>query len=401
MRILQVDKFLRRQGGAASYMLDLAHLQRTQGHEVEFFAMADDRNEPARFAADFAPPMHTDPPPPGLRGRARAAAAMIWNPAAAHALGRVVDAFAPDVAHLHNVYHQLSPSVVRLLHRRGVRTVLTLHDYKLVCPTYRLLDLDGPCTACLDGKFRHAVQRRCKDGSRSASAVLALETGLHRRFGAYDDVDAFVAPSRFLYDTVSAAGIHRDRLHHLPHFVDASRSPRTAAPGSRFVYAGRLSPEKGVATLLRAVAAAGVGLTVAGDGPQRAELTALAQELGADVRFVGALERDATLQLVAASRALVLPAEWYENQPMSVLEAMSCAVPVVATRIGGSPELVIDGQTGLLVEPGDPDGLASALRTLHADDDLARQLGAAGLARAEREFSPQAHLDRLDVLYGS
>lgn len=401
MRILQVDKFLRRQGGAASYMLDLAHLQRAAGHEVEFFAMADQRNQPARFAADFAPQLQTDPPPPGLRGRTVAAAAMIWNPAAARALGRVVDAFQPEVAHLHNIYHQLSPSVVRLLHRRGVRVVLTLHDYKLVCPTYRLLDLDGPCTACLDGRFRHAVERRCKDGSRSASAVLALETGLHRRFGAYDAVDAFVAPSRFLFDTVRAAGIHHGRLHHLPHFVDAGRSPRTDGSGTRFVYAGRLSPEKGVATLLRAVAAAGVALTIAGDGPQRAELTELAGSLGADARFVGALDRESTLRLVAGSRALVLPAQWYENQPMSVLEAMSCAVPVIATRLGGSPELVLDGETGLLVEPGEQEQLAQALKRLDADAHLARRLGAAGLARAEQDFSPGAHLERLDRLYRS
>ncbi len=401
MRILQVDKFLRRQGGAASYMLDLAALQRDAGNVVEFFAMADQRNEPARYSADFAPHLDTDPPPPGLRAQSAAAARMVWNPPAAHALDRVVSNFRPDVVHLHNIYHQLSPSVLRPLHRRGIRAVMTLHDYKLVCPTYKLLDLEGPCTRCLDGHFRHAVERRCKDGSRAASAVLAAETAIHRRLGLYEGIAAFIAPSRFLQHLLGESGAFAGRVHHVPHFIDLERSPRRTGAGGGVVFAGRLSREKGVDDLVRAVGAIPrATLAVVGDGPERGSLQALAEQLAPGrVCFHGFLSREATLAIVAESRVAVLPARWHENQPMSVLEAMSCGVPCVVTSLGGAPELVEEGVTGRIVPPNDPAALADALRQLLAEPALARGWGEAGRAVIAERFSPAEHLRALDELY--
>jgi glycosyltransferase involved in cell wall biosynthesis len=185
MRILHVNKFLHRRGGAESYMLDLAALQRATGHEVEFFGMDHRSNPPMRFAAHFPRSMQLDPLPPGLRRRAAAAARMVYSPAARHGMEEVVRSFRPDVAHLHNIYHQLSPSVLRPLARAGVPAVMTLHDYKLICPTYLLLDHGRICEACLDGFFAHAVARRCKDDSLGASATLALESTVHRLTRAY------------------------------------------------------------------------------------------------------------------------------------------------------------------------------------------------------------------------
>ncbi|HET7719993.1 MAG TPA: glycosyltransferase [Acidimicrobiales bacterium] len=207
MRILHVDKFLRRSGGAAGYMLDLAGRQRADGHEVEFFAMAHPDNQPATYQLRFPPFVSLEPPPDGLVDQAKAAGRMIHSVRSASGMAAVLDRFRPDVVHLHNIYHQLSPSILRPMARRSIPVVMTVHDYKLVCPTYRMLDAQGAlCDACVEGRPLEALKRRCQGGSLAGSAVLALESTLHRTFRAYGAVDRFIAPSAFLADTLRRGG---------------------------------------------------------------------------------------------------------------------------------------------------------------------------------------------------
>ena len=172
MRILHVNKFLHRRGGAEAYMEDVAGLQRGNGHRVAFFAMAHPDNRASEFERHFPSRVELNPPPRSLHGRAVAVGRMLHSPSARRGIEAVLEEFRPDVVHLHNVYHQLSPSILRPLKRRGVPAVMTLHDYKLACPTYRLLDHGEVCTACVGMRFHNAVLRRCEGGSLGASAVL-------------------------------------------------------------------------------------------------------------------------------------------------------------------------------------------------------------------------------------
>lgn len=399
MRILQVDKFLRRQGGAASYMLALAGLQRDAGHEVEFFSMADPDNEPARYESSFAPHVELDRPPGGALERAAGAARFVWNPAAARGIDAVIADFRPDVAHLHNVYHQLTPSIIWRLRRRGVPVVLTAHDYKLVCPTYLMLDKGQPCTACLDGRLRHAVERRCRDGSLAMSGLMALETRVHRILRSYGKVGAVIAPSRFMVATLAAANVATGRVHHVPHFVVPPSLLPPPPPGA-VVFVGRLSHEKGVHHLIDAIARTDVELHVVGDGPARAALEAQAVAVApGQVRFAGQLGYDGVVAELAGASALVLPSEAYENQPISVLEAMAAGRAAIVSDRGGSPELVEDGVTGLVVPAGDIARLAGAIAALAGDPGTAAAMGAAARERAVVDFDPALHLERLEAVY--
>jgi glycosyltransferase involved in cell wall biosynthesis len=317
MRILHVNKFLHPRGGAESYMLNLAELQRATGHEVEFFGMDHRSNPPQRFAAHFPRSMQLDPLPPGLRRRAAAAGRMIYLPAARRGMEEVLRSFRPHVAHLHNIYHHLSPSVLPPLTRAGVPAVMTLHDYKLVCPSYLLFDHGRICEACLDGSFLHAVVRRCKDDSLGASAALVLESTVHRLTNAYGSVQVFICPSRFLADKMTQAGLYQDRLHVLSNFIDVRGVEPKTHPGGPVVYAGRLWPEKGVDVLIEAMARLGAGqLMVVGDGPERARLEALAAvRAPGQVRFHGWLPRDRVLELVRSATVLAAPSRSPENHP--------------------------------------------------------------------------------------
>jgi glycosyltransferase involved in cell wall biosynthesis len=402
MRILHINKFNYRRGGAEAYMLDTMSLQRDAGHDVAVFAMDHPDNDRSEFEANFPSYIDFERPPERLTERARAAARMIWSRTAAAGAERTIEAFRPDVAHLHNIYHQLSPSVLRPLRQRGVPTVMTLHDFKLVCPSHEMLDHGRPCEACLPHRFHQAVLHRCKNGSLAASSLLALESGLHRAGRLYGGTDLFICPSQFLLQKMRAGGVFPERLRVLPSFTDAVRlSPKTVV-GGPVVFAGRLVPQKGVDVLIEAVASMSedTRVVIVGDGPARQDLERqAAQHCPTRVEFVGRLNRLAVLELMRSALAVVLPSRAYENQPLVVLEAQALGVPVIGSDIGGIPELVVDGATGWTVRAGDPASLRAALATLVGDPARAMAMGRAGREAVLSRFSPEAHLEQLEGLY--
>jgi glycosyltransferase involved in cell wall biosynthesis len=402
MRILHVNKFLYRRGGAESYLLDVAEHQRAAGHDVSFWGMSHPENTETELSRFFPSYVELEPAPDGLLERLRASSRMVWSSASARGLTAAIDWVRPDVVHFHNVYHQLSPSVVRATVRTGVPSVMTLHDYKLACPSYQLLAHGSPCTACLDHGVWQAARTRCKDDSLAASSMLAVESWVHRRIRAYAGVDVFICPSRFLRDVMARAGVYPDRMRVVPHFVEANTGPVNPGHGGPVVFAGRLSAEKGVDTLVRAAALLPEGSTVviAGDGPARSDLEQLAEVVAPGrVDFVGRLPKEELLRRVSAATAMAVPSRWYENQPMTVLEALTAATPVVASDMGGIPELVRDHVDGRLVPPDDPEALAAALAELLLDPSLAARYGRAGRARMVADFDLDRHLGQLESAY--
>ncbi|WP_424535215.1 glycosyltransferase [Sphaerisporangium viridialbum] len=402
MRVLHVNKFLHRRGGAESYMLDLAEVQAGRGNQVAFFAMRHPDNIPSQYEASFPRYVELNPMPRSPIGKARGAARMLWSRSARRGIAKVIEDFRPDVAHLHNVYHQLSPSVVTALRDAGVPVVMTLHDYKLACPSYSFLDHGKVCTACVDGGVREAVRRRCKDDSRAASAMLAAETWLHRRFGAYDGVNVFISPSRFLAGQLTRAGVYPDRLRVLSNFAELTGVTPKSEPGGPLVCVGRLHETKGVDTAIRAMGLLGpdARLVIAGDGPERERLERMAADLvPGRVRFLGRISRQEVLDLLVSATALLVPSRWYENQPMTILEAYACGVPVVGTVLGGVSELITDGATGRLVPPDDPMELASAALALLRDPQKSLAMGRSARSVASARYSSESHLAALGEIY--
>lgn len=400
MRILHVNKFLYRRGGAESYMLDLAQLQLQAGHSVEYFAMKHPDNLPSRYERHFPDNVELEPMPESLLGKVEGAGRLLFSPTSLLGMARVVRDFKPDVVHLHNIYHQLSPSILRPLASRSIPAVMTLHDYKLACPTYRFLDKGQICEACLGGKYRQAVMRRCNRGSLAASTLNAVEMRLHMSFGAYEPVQQFLCPSEFLAGKMREAGVFPERMRHIPHFVQTAGVEVKSQPGGSAVFAGRLSHEKGVDTLIEAAAMAGVHLDIAGEGPQMPALKAMAERLaGGLVTFHGRIPLSEVRDLLRAGSVAALPARWYENQPLSVLDAFACGVPVVGTNLGGIPELIEDRVDGYLVPPDDPAQLADRLRAVADYSGSSYEMGLAGRRKVEQRFSVEGHLESIEGAY--
>ena len=401
VRILHVNKFLYRRGGAEAYMEDLADLQVAAGHTVAFFGMAHPLNTHLEYATHFPSHIELEPPPPTMSGRVRGVARMLYSTSASRGMDAVLADFRPDVVHLHNIYHQLSPSVLRPVARRKIPAVMTLHDYKLACPTYQFLDHGNLCQACLGGHFQHAVLRRCKDGSLGASAVMAGELFVHThhprvRAGARLHLPEPLSRGQDARSgRVPAAHAPRPALHrHQGHPGQDSTRWRRAR--------GRpLSPEKGIDVAIRAVGDIdGAVLDIAGTGPDEAALRRLADTVAPGrVRFHGLVDKAEVQRLMLAAAVVVVPSRWYENQPMVVLEALARGVPVVGSALGGMPELIEPGATGDLVPRERSAGARRRAASLRARPRS--RLCDARPARATivAEFSPERHLERISAMY--
>lgn len=400
MRVLQVNKFHWLKGGSERYYFDLQRELAARGHEVAVFASAHPSNEASPWSAFFVP--HSDYQGAGPLQAWRLARAVVDNREAAARLARLLDEFRPDVAHLHNVHHQLSPSILAPLAERGIPVVQTLHDYKWVCPAYLFHSRGEVCTRCGPGaRFAPVLTRRCLHDSFARSAVAWFELTRSWRRGDARRVDAFLAPSRFLRDQVVAHGLPAERVRHEPYFLREADYRPADAPGSVFLYAGRLSREKGLPTLFAALERApGVRLEVAGTGPLEEELRRDAAARTLPVTFLGHLGAADLHAAIRRARAVVVPSAWYENFPYAVLEALALGVPVIGAAIGGIPEMIEEGVTGRLVPPGDVAALARALEEfgalpvarLHAMGEAARR----GLVE---QWGVEAGMARILALY--
>jgi glycosyltransferase involved in cell wall biosynthesis len=278
---------------------------------------------------------------------------------------------------------------------------MTLHDYKLACPTYQFLDHGKICEACLGGHFFHAATHRCKDGSAAMSLLAAVESYAHGITHAYSPVNLFIAPSQFLADKMREARVFPDRMRLLNHFIDSGPIAVKDDPGTGFVFVGRLSEEKGVDVLIKAaVQLPGVNVEVLGDGPARAALERLADQVAPGrIHFRGRVGKDSVHTAMRSALAVVVPSRWYENQPMTILEAFACGVPVIGSRLGGIPELVTDGVNGHTVAADDPAALAASMRALASQPADTLDLGRSARRLVETRFAPATHVRGILDIY--
>ncbi|HEV7444845.1 MAG TPA: glycosyltransferase family 4 protein [Steroidobacteraceae bacterium] len=326
---------------------------------------------------------------------------VIYSFEARRRLGELLGRVRPDIAHAHNIYHHISPSILGLLKGRGIPTVLTLHDLKIACPAYNMLAPDGICERCKGGKVYNVVRNRCIGGSAAMSLVVMMEAVVHKLLGSYRrHVDCFVVPSRFYIDKFSEWGMPASLFRHVPNFVDVPRYEPRYEPGDAFLYFGRVIRQKGVATLIRAVAGARKKLLIAGTGPELEEMRALAAGLNADVTFLGHLGGQQLRDVIGSCRAVVLPSEWYENAPVSLLEAYALGKPVIGARIGGIPELIRENETGVCFESGNVSSLQRALEDFDSRPGAQIQaMGRAGRRWVAEEFTVAMYRQRIMAVY--
>lgn len=400
MNLLLVNKYFYVRGGADKVFFEEAALLASKGHKLGFFSMDHPRNAPSPYAGYFVSGVDYEERL-GLWRAVREAGRILYSWEAKQNLRRLLERERFDLVHMHNIYHQISPSILDAIAEAGLPAVMTLHDYKMVCPTYNLLSKGRICERCSRGRYFHGFLRRCAKDSYSRSFVNMAEMYLHHRIlGLYGKVALFIAPSRFLKDKVLAMGFPGE-VRYVPNFINAAAyRPQFGGRERSLVFFGRLSKEKGLETLIQAMAGIPGTLKLIGEGPERPRLEALVhQERLDNVQFWGYCQADALFAEVKKSWFAVIPSEWYENNPLSVLEAFALGKPVVAARSGGIPELVRDFDTGLTFEPGNVGDLREKIRYLLQDSELIVQMGQNARRYVEKELNPERHYAELLKIY--
>src|ERR1700722_10335568 len=403
MKILYCNKYNFPFSGTEVYMFELMDLMKAQGHEVALFSMADPRGQPTPYDEFFVPNIDFKKSGDGLYARTKLAAHAIYSTDARRRLRKVIAAFRPDVAHVRNIYHHLSPSILWELKAQGVPVLYHLNDFKLLCPAYNMVSKGRVCERCRGGRFRHVMTEGCYTGPSGSALLLMVEAYVHRWLGTYRKcVDQFMTPSRFAKDKLIQNGFDEKKITVLPHFQKLPpQSLPSSAPKAPVLYFGRLSPEKGVADLLQAMKRLPlVQLQIAGDGPQRLELENQARELQLkNVEFTGHVGGEVLQQMIAASRFTVLPSRAYETLAKTILESYAWGRPVVASDLGSRRELVEQGETGLLFPSGNVEQLEKAISFLVERPELTVQMGIAGRRFVEAEHAPEAHYRALMRVY--
>jgi glycosyltransferase involved in cell wall biosynthesis len=335
-------------------------------------------------------------PAPDLRDRLavlRTGISAVWSDFAVAHVRKLIRRHHPDVVHVHNLFPMLSPAVLRSAEAEGAAVVATLHNYRLMCLPANFLRDGQVCELCLGKIPWPGVAYRCYRGSALGSGALATSLVMHRQLGSFDRVRRFLAVSQFVRQKHIEGGLSPDRIRVKPNF--AWPAPRRKGPGEYFLYLGRLAPEKGVATLLRSADDLRERLVIVGDGPQAGLLR---RQAPATVEFTGEISPDEVPGILSRARALLVPSLWYEAAPRGIVEAYASGVPVIASRIGALPEVVEQGVTGILADPGSPEAWTEAMAGL-VEDRESERLGEGAFRAWSERYRPQHGLRALEAAY--
>ncbi len=399
MKILNINKFHYIQGGADRHYLDLKKLLESHGHTVIDFAMQSPRNLPSRYAKYFV--QHRDLSRLQFSwknlihwGR------IFYSLEAKRKIQTLILAEKPDIVHLHNIYHQISPSILGVIKKAKIPMVMTVHDYKLICPAYTLYSRGEVCERCKKYKYYHCVWRKCHKDSYLASAIVALEMGFHKLFRFYEKyVDLFICPSQYLYQKLKDWGLPQDKLVHIPYFIKTQNIKRPrSTPQNYVLYFGRLSPEKGITDLLAvAKALPHIPLRIVGQGPQQAHITQyLDQHKLSNVQVMGYQSGKKLTQTIAQARFVVVPSQFPEMFGLVILEAYRLGKTVLARKRGGIPELVLDQKTGLLFQ--NRAALQEKIEYLYNHPAICQQMATRG-HKTLNKFSSRIFYSRLSKIY--
>ncbi len=332
----------------------------------------------------------------GITAKIKAALSIVCNKGSVGQMKAALDAFQPDIVHIHNFFPTLSPAVIAVAARRGVPVVVTLHNYRPLCAAATLMRNNKPCEACVGKSRWRGVLYRCYRNSVIGSACVGFIGGyLKKIIRKYPNKITFIALTEFAKSRYVADGFPAQNI------VVRGNGMGDVGAGApqrenKLIYVGRLSAEKGVETLIQAARDIDGIVEIIGDGPDRQMLETKAE---GRVVFSGALPPDKVLDKIKTARAVVMPSRWYEGFPMVVLEAMASATPVIASRIGSLAEIIQDGETGFLVDPFDPDAWKQKLSVVMNDAEGAARVGQQARQHFLTHCTNAAMLGKLLVIY--
>lgn len=388
-------------GGADRVFFETMKLLQEHGHDVIPFSMKNPKNYDSIYKEYFVDEIDYKSIKPSI-GNLKTALKMIYSLDAKKKMDTLIQKTRPDIVHLHNIYGRLTPSILYALKKNKVPAVMTLHDYKLICPSYSMLRNGKVCEFCKGGKYYRCLITRCHKNSYLASLVYVLESYLYAVLKAYFKyVEYFIVPSKFMRNKFIEFGFPGEKLVYIPNFVTSQCGQIECGNGSYLLYFGKLLRTKGLLTLFKAVSEIpDANLLVAGPGDMKDELEKYVKEnkIG-NIKFLGHLEKEELHKVLKQASFVIIPSECYENAPLAVLEAFAYGKPVIGANIGGIPEMVIDGETGMLFEPGNFNDLKEKIGFCISHRKMISEMGKKAREKIQKSFNAELHYQRLIEVY--
>ena len=399
MKILAVNKYFYLKGGCETYYFALNKALKDKGHDIIHFSMKDEKNAWSPYEKYFV--NNIDYYDKSLFKRISYASKIIYSREAKKKISHLIKATNPQLAHVHNFYHQLSPSILKEIKRNGIPIVFTAHDLKLICPDYQMLNKGEVCDKCSGKKFYACTLNRCMKNSLSASLVSTAEMYLHSMLKSFEAIDIIITPSMFYRNKFIEFGYSPEKVVHIPNFVDTKANQPNYSSDGYIAYVGRLSKEKGIMTLIQAMKnVKNTDLYIVGDGPLKSDAERQIERYNlSNVKMLGFQTGKKLDAIIKNSRFTVIPSEWYENSPMSVFESMSYGKAVIGSNIGGIPELIEHGKTGMIFESKNSDQLAEQINYLADNPKKAGEMGREARRKAELVYNKENHFKSIEQIY--
>jgi len=406
MNILVVNWAWYPTGGDWTYVENVVNIYRQKGHHVVPFSMKDDRNLASEYSEYFIENIdYKKVNKRSITAGVKVVMKSIYSFEAQANLEKLLDNVKIDFAHINVIHHYITPTILKILKKRNIPIIWTLHEYTPICPDSIFVSHGQVCERCFGGKFYNCITHSCKKGSYLASTVAALENYVHKYLNYYAYVDYYVCPSVFQYEKYKQFNFFNNKLIQIYHGYDygeIEKAKQAPVPTNEkyIIFVGRLERIKGAHTLLKAMQSLPqIKLKIIGDGTQEAELLAFKNEHRlTNVEFLGKKNKPELLRLVKDAEFLICPSECYEVLGFTVVEAMALGKPVIGAAIGGIPEMVINNYTGLVFEPGNAAQLSGQIELLYNNESLAAQLGKNALQHINRLINNTTHYESLQKL---
>jgi len=399
MKILMINNYHFRKGGADAVYFNTAELLKQHGHEIFYFSTKSSESIPCETDKYFT--TGYDYRKLSIGRKISAIPSFIYNKEAYNKLSQLLDEIKPDIAHIHLFMGGLTSSILVALKDKNIPVVHSVHDYRLICPAYLFIDgKNEVCEKCIDKFYLRCAVKKCSENKLGQSAILSMDAYFRKYvIKPVKLIDKFIFVSRFINNKHnefnSGYKTKGDMLYNFK--PDLKSIQPTDVKGKYFLYFGRISREKGVQTLFESSIKAGISLKIVGTGPIADQLIDRKSE---NVEFLGYKSGDELWSLVKSASFIIVPSEWYENNPLTIIEAYSFGKPVIGARIGGIPEIIIDNKTGYLFNPGNQTELEDVLKRADClSDEEYRMMSTNARALAEKLFNPDTHYSELIRIY--
>lgn len=395
MRILLVNKFHYFRGGSEKYYFELAKLLKEHGHTVGYFSMKNENNITTGDKEYFVEEIDMN------TGSKLKAFDVIYSPANKKLMTKALEEFKPDIVHINNFQRQLSASIIDAIKEKNIPIVMTAHDLNPICPASVMLYDGQICEDCMKNGYMSCIKKSCIKDSRAKSLIGVLEYEFYKLKKVWSKIDTIITPSEFLKTKLKENGINNQNIVAIHNFVNETNT-NDCTIGDYALYVGRLSAEKGILNLLEAINKVdNAKLVIAGDGPERESIETYIKEnhLENRISLVGYQNQEGVKQFIKNSKFVIVPSIWYENCPYSILETMEIGKPVIASKIGGIPELIKNDINGFLYPYDNIDALADCISKLFGDEQLIANMSSNAKNLFKTNYTAEVYYNKIISVY--